>query len=413
MSLLEKVASQLGLQDVHGLHQPVCDSHIEAPHTRKRKHAQDPRYLPFDPKTYWQSAQTSALVTVTPQVPVRSTVLRESTLADVQAFCRRRLRCNKSRPVALILKGAAGSGKTYLIEEACRRLKLTMSMYCVENLSTAAHAQRLHTSVFGKHFTGTCVVVDGADLVHKNILDRILGDLIGDSRGKAPKNGNVLILTCANTNTFRSRLRYCKLITLPAWTDSDMAALAKVRGISVEYARSLCGDLPGNINHLQTMLDFWGQRAPAHVHKDTTREEFERAYQSRPFALDMLSMQKYAPTIEETLTSTVELSDICMLPATFRTEAMFCTRDRWMHAEVKKCRKRLPTEVRDLIQVACTANQVPVFTVVDTVQRCGNLFQKFSEPNLFTHDGRDVLGPDEDVSTYQDTIVKYLSMISL
>jgi DNA polymerase III delta prime subunit len=175
-------------------------------------------------------------------------------LSMILEYIARRGRLRHSKPVAVLLRGPLGSGKTTLVSQAASESKSAIRVFGVGDLDTKADfEQDFVAAVKCVGFKKSIVVVDGVeDIDNFEHLLSLLSTLHGvetRTKCKYPQAGNALILIGSNSYSKRfDRLKkYCACINIPAPTNKILRQI--LSRISKDES---CHELDGNMDTLIT-----------------------------------------------------------------------------------------------------------------------------------------------------------------
>lgn len=196
-------------------------------------------------------------------------------LSTLKNSLSRRSTLRHSKPVAVLLRGPAGSGKSLLVEHATRSLGLSASVFGVGDISTKRGFNEFAAAVKCTGFNKAAVIIDGIDHVG-NFADvlGLLGKLHGNPRGRAntdPSAGNPVVFISDSGYSIRHRQLgpYCKQIDVPVPSKQNMTAI--LREIAkqekaphiLRHAEKFIECSHGNISTMINQAEFYRNGKPS------------------------------------------------------------------------------------------------------------------------------------------------------
>lgn len=191
-----------------------------------------------------------------------------SCVTRVISFIERRLNLPFSKPVALLIKGSSGCGKTTLLNECQSVIGLSADVFDVDDFFSRTNLQNnLRTSVETTFFSKKkIVIVDNIDKVSNiDVVTKLLERLHGidtKKQKKFPIAGNPIVFTCVDLHSqnIQSIDKFCMTVKIPRPSyltlDRLITEFAKNKGRLLKNKNMIIDSCAGDGSFLLSQAQF-------------------------------------------------------------------------------------------------------------------------------------------------------------
>lgn len=172
---------------------------------KKRKHHQVSPELPAKPPVVLSKTPEPKAPHVAPKQQTKDAVPwvdkysqkyfgRAVHAERLRAALLRRKSLPRSRPVAILLRGPCGSGKSVLVKQVTAGLRWNLDVFSVSDLVSSSGYNTFLSTVKSVRLKPTVVVVDSVELLRPLSRITVLLDELHGTKSKDPQAGNALVL---------------------------------------------------------------------------------------------------------------------------------------------------------------------------------------------------------------------------